>query len=296
MKGMAKRWAAIVLLLLSFCRALRAEEPALRDARVTDAVGQVTLQTADNPKQPVILDDETPLEAGDAIVTGLKSNAEITFNGETVFKLQPGSHLTLQKIFLNNTQLELSQGAMLAKVKPAATPDQSLIIKMPTAVVAIRGTEFGVETGGGVAHVGVFDEGHIAVQGAWGHEHVLLAPNQETKVTLSNVPQTPRPLAHFQAYRQQMAPLRSRAAYWHSHWKPIPPEKKQAIRQGLYSPQRKTSPGFKHPWNQLSAKTAAHKVHRKAARTKKKKSNPTRPRHKTKPKPSKEQTLQKDGP
>jgi len=272
--------AAILLLLMSGVPSLFADEQVLRDARVTDAVGQVTLATADNPKQAVVLDAETPLSEGDVLVTGLKSSVEITLNGETVFKLQPGSRLKMKKIFLNNTQLELSQGAMLAKVKPATVPDQSMIIKMPTAVVAIRGTEFGVETGGGVAHVGVFDEGHIAVQGAWGHEHVLLAPNQETKVTLSNVPQTPRKLAHFQAYRNQMAHLRRRAVYWQSHWQRVSPEKKQMIRQALSNPQRKASPVFKHPMAPRPRKAPARKIHHRVTHTPKKKPHPIQPHHK----------------
>src|SRR5258708_24853431 len=101
---------------------------------------------------------------------------------------------------------------------------------MPAAVVAIRGTELGAETGDGVAHVGLFNEGHVAVAGAWGHEHVLLEPNQETHVPLSNVPVPPQKLLRFKARRTQMANVRVRAAYWRQHWEPMGPIERTRVR------------------------------------------------------------------
>jgi len=232
---------------MSIVPALYAEGQAARDVRVTEATGQVTVKTSDHPKQAAAVDEETPLMDQDVIETGPKSTAEITMDGETVFKLQPDSRLQIKKLFQQNTQLELTQGAMLAKVKPAAGPDHALIVKMPTAVAAIRGTEFAAETGHGVSHIGVFDEGHVVVAGAWGHEHVKLAPNQETKVTLSNVPQSPHPLAHFKTYRNQIQGLRSRATYWRKNWSPMSVVRKQDIRDRLADPRRPLSLTFRHP-------------------------------------------------
>jgi hypothetical protein len=263
---MAGLFLGIVLFFVSLVSPLSAEELAMRDARVTDAVGQVTVKTMDHPKQAVTVDEETPLAEEDVLETGLKSSAEITMDGETVFKLGAGSSLRIKKLFLKNTQMELSQGILLAKVKPATQPDQSLILKMPTAVVAIRGTEFAIQTGDGVSQVGVFDEGHVVVAGAWAHEHVILAPNQETKVTLSNVPKPPRRLAHFRTYRGQIVHLRSRAVYWHKIWTPLSPDRKQAIRNRLADPHRSKSQGFRNP---PAPKPIHHRVVRKKHVTKK---------------------------
>ncbi len=244
---MKSPWMSKLLLLTWTVFPLYAEEPAIRDARVTDASGPVTIKTADNPKQAVTVDEEAPLMEGDVVETGPQARAEITMDGETVFTLQAGTRLKIEKIFLRNTQLELSQGAVLAKIKPATRPDQNLILKMPTAVVAIRGTELGAETSEGLSHVCVFKEGHVVVAGAWGHEHVILGPYQETKVPRSNVPHPPYGLTHFQAYRNQIPHLRNRAAYWQKNWKPISPDQRQRVRQNLMGPNRKPSAGFRRP-------------------------------------------------
>jgi hypothetical protein len=224
-----------------------AEELFQRDARLTDAVGQLTLKTADKPKQLISINEETPLTTGDILETSTGSRAEVTIEGEMVFELEPGSKLKIKNLSSENTQLELLQGALLSKVKPMTEPGQSLTIKMPTAVVAIRGTEFGAQTGNGVSHVGVFDEGHVDVSGAWGREHVMLAPQQETKVTLSAVPQAPHKLNHFLAYRNQMPHVRNRAAYWRKNWRPQGAWQRQSVRARLFNPNRPKSIGFRRP-------------------------------------------------
>ncbi len=227
---------------------LNAEEVVTRDLRVTDAAGPVTIEPVENPSAPAPVDEDTPLKEGDVVaVTGPNSRAELTMDGETVFRLQPGSRFKVLKIFSNNTQFELSQGEMLAKVKPVAREDEAMLLKMPTAVVAIRGTEFGAETGDGVSHVGVFDEGHVVVAGVFGHEHVVLGPNQETHVPLSYVPVPPQTLLRFKARRAQMAHVRNRLGYWRQHWEPIGPDQRQRIRDRINTAQRFPSRGFSHP-------------------------------------------------
>jgi len=218
--------------------------PGVRDLRVTDASGQVTVKTAENPKQAAVVDEETPLAEEDLLVTGPKSGAEITMDGESVFKLQPGSSLRIKSLSRQNTLFEMTQGTMLAKVKPATGPDQGLYIKMPTAVVAIRGTEFAVESGVGISQVGVFDEGHVAVGGLWGHAALKLSPHQETKVTRSNVPEPPHELTYFRPLKTQMPRLRNRAVFWRAHWRPISNAGKQGLRRRLADPHRSKSPGF----------------------------------------------------
>jgi hypothetical protein len=203
------------------------------------------VRTADKPKQAVVLDEEMPLSEEDIVETGPLSRAEITIDRETVLNLQSNSRLTIKKLFLKNTQLELAQGRMLAKVKPATQPDQSMIVKMPTAVVAIRGTEFGVETADGLSHVAVFNEGQVVVAGVWGHEHLILRPNQETQVTMSNVPRPAYALTHFKPYKKQIPQLRARADYWRKNWLALSPEKKQQLRKSLYAPGRKPSAKFR---------------------------------------------------
>src|SRR2546423_1882167 len=158
---MADVFFAICMLITAMSPRLYAEDLPTRDLRVTDATGLVTLFIPENPKAAAPLNEDTPLAEGDIVQTDPKSRAELTLDGETVFKLQPGSTLKVEKIFVKNTQFSLSQGGLLAKVKPVTDPLYGIILKLPTAVVAVRGTEFGAETMDSVSHVGVFDEGHV---------------------------------------------------------------------------------------------------------------------------------------
>jgi len=223
-----------------------------RDLRVTDAEGEVRIAPAEKPKSPVHIDEDTPLQEEDVVTTGLKSQAELTLDGETVLQLGPLTRFKVLKIYPNNTQLEVTAGGLIAKVKPAVRDEDAIILKLPTAVVAIRGTELGVETGGGVSHVGVFDEGHVFVGGAWGREHVSLGPNQETHVPLSNVPAPPEPLALFKPRRTQMAQVRSRVAFWRQHWEPMNPPDRKRVRERINAPIRFRGRGFRYSAKSVS--------------------------------------------
>jgi hypothetical protein len=89
---------------------------------------------------------------------------------------------------------------------------------------------------------------------------VLLEPNQETHVPLSNVPVPPQKLLRFKARRAQMAQVRVRHAYWRQHWEPIGPNERARIRQRINSPVRFASKGFRRPAVQPVAKKAVHRT------------------------------------
>lgn len=228
---------SFIIGVLSICLAgilpVQAQDSAGRDARVTSTLGQVTLRPAEKPDQALSVKGQTPLSEGDTLETGSGSRVEITLDGETVFNLQERSALQIKSLALQKTELALSEGALLAKVKPMTDPGQNLTVNMPTAVVAVRGTEFGVESRNGQTQAGVFNEGHVAVTGSGAGLPMMLSPNQETQVSKTGVPQAPHRLTHFQAYQSRMQHVRARAAYWHKNWKPMSRVKRQQIRQSL---------------------------------------------------------------
>jgi hypothetical protein len=256
---MSGLFIGVFLFFASIVFPLHAEEPSVRDMRVTNVFGQVTLKTAAYPKAAAVVDEETPLAEEDIIETGPKSLAELTLDGESVFRLQPNTRLRMKKLLQTDMRLELIQGAMLAKVKPATSSDQGIVIKMPTAVVAIRGTEFAVEAVHGVAQIGVFDEGHVMVAGVWGHEFVNLSPHQETKVTLSNVPRPPHPLDHFKKFNDQLPRLRDRVVFWHTKWRSISDAGKHQIRDRLADPHLSKSQDFLRPSERRPTRRAIRK-------------------------------------
>jgi len=229
----------MTVLGLMSCRYAAADGLVLRDLRLTDASGSVTVRTLADPKHPIIVDEEIPLQEGDIVETGPRSSAELVIDGESVLSLRSGTRVKAAKLDSENTQFDVGQGLILAKVKPIASPTQKFMIKLPTAIVAIRGTEFGADTAYGLSHIAVFDEGHIRVSGVWGHEHVELTPNQETRVPLSSVPHVPYRLLHFQVHRRLMPTLRRRLIYWKKNWKVIPIVQRRYMRERFTDPHRK---------------------------------------------------------
>ena len=83
----------------------------IKQARLTQAIGDVRLVGSDGTPRPVSVNDL--LDAGSTLQTGLSSRAELTFADSTVARLAANTLLT----FENGTRnLNLSDGALLVQV------------------------------------------------------------------------------------------------------------------------------------------------------------------------------------
>ena len=225
--------ALLAASLLAVPGPLLAQEPAegLRDVRVTQVQGTVTLYTADDP-EGVPAEVDTPLEPGDRLVTGAGSTAELAFDsGESVVTINESSDFTLRDARRSATVLELSSGGLLAKIKKLLE-GETLQVQAPAAVAAVRGTEFGVEAPAGEqTHVGVFDEGRVEVTGQAGPPQ-FLEPNQETSVVKGAPAQPPRGLQRFARRREFMRKvMRARVARLRGRWRALPPQQRRELRR-----------------------------------------------------------------
>lgn len=218
-------------------RIVRADDNTL-DARITDFQGSVKVITPDEP-DGVAPSQDLPLEAGDRIVTGANGRVEIGVEGESVVELGPNTDFTADSLDRKTPVFGLGLGTLIGKIKAGLFGDGGeLQVRTADAVAAVRGTEFGVENEGtGGSHVGVFDEGHVAVRGAVGGE-VQLAPNQETSVFHGQRPQEVRALRRFLAHRQRMIAMRRRIVFLHRRWARLPPGKRRAMRQKMIQRRR----------------------------------------------------------
>lgn len=224
---------AAAMLLLGTAAPLRAQPAggAVHDVRVTKVDGEVTLYTAEDP-EGIPAEVDTPLEEGDRLVTGDGASAEIAFDGgNSVVTINPSSDFTLRGAQRSSTVLELATGSLLAKIRKLLAGD-NLQVRAPSAVAAVRGTEFGVEAENGAqAHVGVFDEGRVEVTGQSGPPQVL-EPNQETSVVKGAPAQPPRQLQRFLQRREFMRQvMRERSRRLAQRWKTLPPDRRQELRR-----------------------------------------------------------------
>lgn len=221
--------ATSAVLCLAFPAA--AEEETDYDARLTQAAGEVTVFAADQAAEGVPADADMPLEAGDRVVTGADGTCEIALDAEHAITLKENSSFTLSKPAKADTILELTVGSLLAKFSKLLA-GQSVKVRTPTAVAAVRGTELGVEVEGSESHVAVFDEGRVEVESEGGKE--TLISNQETVVRRGARPLAPYQIKRLMRHRRFMrAHLKRRPGLLRQAWRRLPPQDRARLRREI---------------------------------------------------------------
>lgn len=212
---------------------------AVIDGRLTEIEGEVLLFPHADPQTGLEAEVGAPLEEGDRIRTGLDSRAEIGLDGEHVIELGPRSEFVLARLDRKEPVFTLGLGSLLAKLRSSlfGSAGGRAEIRTPTAVAAVRGTEFAVEydeAGEARTHVGVFDEGQVAVQGLGAAApEVLLEGNQELSVSRGAVPGQARPLERFLQRRQRVAHIRERVRSLRRAWRGMPPRRRGELRRSF---------------------------------------------------------------
>jgi len=138
-------WVAFALMLI--CSSVAGADVV---GRLTQLEGRVDLLKGGNlPAIPLKVDDT--VEPGDVIRTKSLSKAQITFIDNSILTLSQEARIAIEAFKFDPAQgkrhavLEMFQGLALAvvnKILKAEEPD--FVIKTQTAIVGVRGTEFGI--------------------------------------------------------------------------------------------------------------------------------------------------------
>jgi len=198
------------------------------DARITAVTGEVVVHPAGGGDE-VSAEADMPLEEGDRVTTAAGASAEVALDGGSLIALRENTDFTLENTQKSSSIFSVALGSILAKIQKLGS--QSLSVRTPSSVAAVRGTEFGVDVEGEQSHVGVFDEGRVEVQGQAGGAPAVLTPNQETSVARGQAPQRVVPLARFAARRGMMRAHVTRLAAVRRHWKPLSSAKRKKARE-----------------------------------------------------------------
>ena len=198
------------------------------DARMTKVSGEVTVMPADGSPE-VSGETGMPLEEGDRIVVAEDAFAEVALDGGSLITVRENSDFLLEKTAKGDSSFFLKIGSLLAKIEKLNS--HRLSVRTPTAVAAVRGTEFGVEVEDGASHVGVFDAGKVEVTAVDGGKHETLISNQELSVKKGVTTLRAIQLKRFVARRSAMRAHGRRIAAIRAGWKALPPEARQKRRQ-----------------------------------------------------------------
>ena len=129
-------------------------ETAIRDAKILDMQGKVTVRTVDGEKVPGEIG--MTLHQGDIVKTGSDSFALVKLEGpETAtVEVNENAQMLLSELQVDeeagtqNTLLDLAIGKILIKAEKLHSDKSKFEVKTPTSVVGVRGTTFAVEVEG----------------------------------------------------------------------------------------------------------------------------------------------------
>ena len=205
------------------------------DARLKVLSGAVSVKPSGSDVWSLVT-EETPLDPADAVKTGGDGTAELYLDDKGVFFIGRNSELDVASIEQADMALSLKFGSLIAKVQHMLSERFKLQVRTPSAVCAVRGTEFAVEYSrlGRDTGVAVFEEGRLAVtpldeSGAAGTEQ-LLEKNSELSLVPAQKRFRPVPLSRMVRYRGQIAALRSSLQLRAKKWRRPSPAEREALR------------------------------------------------------------------
>jgi len=148
-------------------------------ARLGKMSGTVDMRVPGQADWQAIVSGQKLVE-GTALRTGADSSAEVITERGHHFDLRANTRLTLTAIQDANTQAQLDAGRVLSTVKHLKK-DERFAVQTPTAVCAVRGTQF--ETGAGKEGtlIAVY-KGIVAVSAVGGSGELALHAGQMTSV------------------------------------------------------------------------------------------------------------------
>jgi hypothetical protein len=152
-----------------------------------------------------------PVFSGDQLRTGGNDRAKVVFHDDSVLDLAPGTEVLLVKQVFERTghrvesRLRLSKGKLRAWVGEAYRgPRSRYEIETPTAIIAVRGTEFIVAYDSTAEETAVVCmAGEVEVAGTLGviGAQVQLSTQSGTEVAKGRFPTSPQPVAQAQLQR-----------------------------------------------------------------------------------------------
>ncbi len=170
--------------------------PALRVTRasITSYDGYVEIERKTTGARDAVSRTPANMIPGDKVHTGKGGRATVLFRDGSKIVLGPYAIFTVEAETLNETTIFLAVGKLWAAVSKNA--GRRFSVRTPTAVAAVRGTEFSVETQSDRATAVEVFGGLVSVRGALGGESMISA-SQRVDVTEGRMGQvegfTPHP-------------------------------------------------------------------------------------------------------
>ncbi len=192
-------------------------------ATIAGLAGSVRLNRQDGSLVADVTVD-TRVYLGDSLKTGPRSSVAIRFADNSVVTLHQSSEMRFDHLSAHgetgmvDSRLNLIDGRLDTRVTPATGPGSRFQIQTPSAISAVRGTEYraAVKDNGGASNIEVL-EGSVGVAG--GNKGRLVPAGFGTRVVTDQQPAVPRPLLAAPLVGPIPSPVRR--AHWSLSWQPV---------------------------------------------------------------------------
>lgn len=192
-------------------------------ARLAAAGGSVELIRADGSRKAQVTEG-AEIRLGDSLRTGADSTATVVFADGSVLTLYGGSEMRFDHLSAHgetgmvDSRVHLIEGRLDTRVRPAAGPGSRFEIQTPSAISAVRGTEYraAVQDGAQVSNIEVL-KGKVRVSG--GRKAHLVPAGFGTQVAVGEAPVKPRRL--LPAPQLQPPAARIRELNWPLVWQDV---------------------------------------------------------------------------
>ena len=205
------------------------------DARLKRISGEVLVKPAGAAEWSKI-EGAIPLEMGDSVKTGSGGSAEIYLDDKGAMTLGCSTELEVSSVEQSDSIFTLIYGSLAAKIRHFLNEKFKMQVHTPSAVCAVRGTEFAVEYSrlGNETSVAVYDEGQVAVsaldeKGEPGQEYTL-GKNTELIFKPSQKRFRPTAISRMSRHRSIVMAMRQRVTGLKKTWRPMTQTKRSALR------------------------------------------------------------------
>lgn len=177
---------------------------------------------------------EMPVQLKDRLKSAEKSSCNLEFDDGSIIYIGENTEASVEMLELtaqsHNSKISLWFGKIIANI--SKSKNTKMEVRSPTAIVAVRGTEFAVESKDEGTDVGVF-AGEVGVKNTEGEavEEVTVKSDEETTVGKGARPLPPSRLVLMQKYKERNLRIRNRVAQLRERLKRLPPEKRAKARQ-----------------------------------------------------------------
>ena len=205
------------------------------DARLKVLSGTVMVKTVSGDEWSRVT-GEMPLDPNDIVKTSSDGIAEIYLDDKGAVSVGRNTELEVSSLEQEDAVFSLNFGSLVAKVKHFLNEKHKMQVRTPSAVCAVRGTEFAVEYSqlGKDASFAVFDEGRVAVipTDAPGKEsqEYLLEKNTEINIKPDQKRFRRTALSRMSRHRASLSKMRTRLTGLKG-WKPRSLSKRAELRR-----------------------------------------------------------------